>query len=174
MRTLFTGFLLFALESGASIQTLHSLARLPELNQRLHISDELRYLAKGSAWQFQSEETNFWKFFHGSAQRAASLQRTTQRLSDLTDGTQFLMKEFHLMGFETLSTQWYSATPHTTRILKVDLKEPRSGNILSQYHFEFKNLRGLMVLTCPIQISKLCPELISRLEPLSPTNGVAK
>lgn len=140
----------------------------PLLNSFWNLNTKIKHEDPiNSSWEFQFEDMNGSLVFKSkNNEEIASLHQQNYKLKNVTEGHQFLLKEYSLLGIEIHKTNWYKSSPFSSKILSLKLKNEDKNFQLNQLIFEFNKIPGLFILNCPITIEKECAKLIHELQPI--------
>jgi len=133
------------------------MVRSLQLNQQLQIMNGV------GTWRIKSDSSGIWEIEHLPSHKNVYLLQSAFKLSDLTKGTQVLLKEYGILGIEILNSQLISNHHNSSMILKLDLKQSSTHLNLTQYLFEIFNQGeyDLFTLTCPSEISESCRAFVN-------------
>jgi hypothetical protein len=123
-----------------------------------------------------------WTLKHHKMAEPFYLLKTSFQLKDLTNKSQTLLKEYGVLGFEILSSQWVKDPHLNKKVLKLELKHSKSQELLNQFLFELpseekilkkditqdekphqRQREPLFVLHCPQQNPSLCLYVVQSL-----------
>lgn len=142
--------------------TIHS----SKITQNLQLNQQLQILNGAESWMVTNNSINAWEIKHLPSQKSAYLHKSSFKLADLTKGTQVLLKEFGILGFEILNSQFISNNQNSGSILKLDLKQSLTNLNLTQYLIEISSEKSsdLYTLSCPSEISTSCTHLVNSIK----------
>lgn len=149
---------------------LHTTLKSSTALRDLFLNDAILIKNAATEWHLTNQASHSWEFKHIKTSQSAYLMLSPISLSDVTGGSQVLLKEYGILGLEILSSKWVTVSHTKSRLLKLELKQSSSQSSIYQYLFDTNLIKekGLHALTCPLSLEQPCLELASSITPRSP------
>jgi hypothetical protein len=134
--------------------------------QDLYLTQNFKVIGGLKSWSLNLSTPNLWELKHNKTQEVVQILKTRFKLSDLTKGSQVLLKEYGILGFDIVNSEWLRLDNMKSHVLKLKLVKMPSKQSATQYLFEMPNskMSELLVLTCPNELNGPCQFLIQSLK----------
>jgi len=147
--------------SAYNSQALSSTLRASPHFNDLYLTEKIKLKGGLRTWAIRNQDSNTWELQHNKTKQSIHLLKTDFKLSDLTQGSQVLLKEFGILGLEILNSSWVHRDSNRSA-LRLELRRSSTQQTLIHYLFEIPRApqTNLYALSCSNDLDQDCKDLV--------------